>query len=349
MLRFEVYPKLQQLSIRKTNDEMISLIEKNNEGISSDTWVVTEKIHGSNFCLCSDGVQVCAARRNAFLKSGDVFHGYETILKQYSAAVIELYLELASNLGSFVKGLSLGDGFNVYVMGELYGGKVQREVFYRPDVSFVAFDIAIVQETRMTFLHYDCARDLLCKHGIHVVPQLFIGPLADAIAFSRECHSNDSVLSLSAAQEYKTAKKGTETTKQREGNVLRPLKESKDKFGERVIYKMKGLKFVETRFEKHLKVVEHKTNETSVRMILVISMTRLTPARVDSVRSKQLETIPVSKLVELVLEDAIDDAMAAMAAMAATATSEQRPSKQSLKGARSATWDLVRSHVAITK
>ena len=53
-------------------------------------WVVTEKIHGANFAMVSDGVAIRAAKRKAFLSPGEDFFDHEAVLARLSPAVLRL-------------------------------------------------------------------------------------------------------------------------------------------------------------------------------------------------------------------------------------------------------------------
>jgi hypothetical protein len=41
-----------------------------------EIWVMTEKIHGSNFSFIYNGIVLQCARRNDILKPGENFHNY---------------------------------------------------------------------------------------------------------------------------------------------------------------------------------------------------------------------------------------------------------------------------------
>ena len=61
------------------------------------TWIVTEKIHGANFCFICDGNTIRCAKRKAILQSEDRFFQFQRIKERYSQkfrAEISLVLEI---------------------------------------------------------------------------------------------------------------------------------------------------------------------------------------------------------------------------------------------------------------
>src|SRR6185437_13000718 len=53
-------------------------------------WIVTEKIHGANLCLVTDGVTIRAAKRKAFISPGDDFFGHRAVVDRLAPAVLHL-------------------------------------------------------------------------------------------------------------------------------------------------------------------------------------------------------------------------------------------------------------------
>ena len=77
------------------------------------------------------------------------------------------------------------------------------------------------------------------------------------------------------------------------------LKESKDKFGERVIYKMKGLKFVETRLSCGLWADPEKHIQSESILIALFQKYGFSFARKEKIelsrRTVMMETFPKPK------------------------------------------------------
>jgi Rnl2 family RNA ligase len=110
------------------DDKMIDKVYKvgYNRGTCKDpvtslvSWVVTEKIHGSNFSFITDGKDIRCAKRSALLGSNEEFLNYQFILEKYRSNVLEAY--------KIVKQHS-PDLEVMKIYGELFGGS-----YPHPDV-----------------------------------------------------------------------------------------------------------------------------------------------------------------------------------------------------------------------
>ena len=161
-------------------------------------WLVTEKVHGANFCLVVDADgSVRPAKRTAFLAESDRFFGY--------ASLFASLVERARAAFAFVAAQCVEDGDElerVYLYGELAGGVyphptllrsasdaapsfVQSEIMYAPDHVFVAFDVALSTAQQPAKTYLSCGQALAAFHeaGILSVVPLFAGSLSDALAF----------------------------------------------------------------------------------------------------------------------------------------------------------------------
>jgi Rnl2 family RNA ligase len=151
--------------------------------LKSVPWVVTEKIHGSNLCLASDGQQVRVGKRKEWLEPGEDFFEQQ----RATDALHERLRALASALGA-----------RTFVYGELFGGAyphpdvppepglqpVQTGVYYSPRIEFLAFDLAVLDASgRRAWLPFEEARQRLQEFGIPAVPPRMRGSYTDAIAY----------------------------------------------------------------------------------------------------------------------------------------------------------------------
>jgi Rnl2 family RNA ligase len=119
--------------------------ETERRALDKQIWAASEKIHGANLCICTDGTEIAVAKRRAVLDAGDAFFGYRRAIAPLVPAVRALFRRL-------------GDAAWVLVYGELFGGHyphlrvaaidgtepVQTAIHYCPDVRFCAFDLATV-------------------------------------------------------------------------------------------------------------------------------------------------------------------------------------------------------------
>jgi Rnl2 family RNA ligase len=153
-------------------------------------WIVTEKIHGANFCLVTDGAAIRCAKRKGWLADDEDFFGHQALLDRLAGAVIEV--------SSLVKAIEK-DAAVVLVYGELFGGgyphpdvapepgvqPVQTGCWYSPGIELCAFDVAVLRagEEERHYLDQDAAARICEKAGILFAKPLFRGGYEDAIAF----------------------------------------------------------------------------------------------------------------------------------------------------------------------
>ena len=91
--------------------------------LDKHTWIATEKIHGANLCICTDGTEIAVAKRRAVLDPGDPFFGYRRAIAPLVPAVRAVFRQLGNVTWAFV-------------YGELFGGHwrraTRRRAFRRP-------------------------------------------------------------------------------------------------------------------------------------------------------------------------------------------------------------------------
>ena len=181
---------------------------------------VLEKVHGSCFCLSTDGTIIKVAKRNAWIENDDTtYFDFSNVRKQYDEAIMKLHALLSHGDGPARK---------LFVYGELYGGDVQSELFYRTEIEFLAFDILYDG----VFLDYKEALNLFEQVGLPCMKPLFEGPLNKCFDFPVDFSSEVSQGKVPA-----------------EGYIVKAVKELsiKDTRGRtvRAVAKRKSLKFAE--------------------------------------------------------------------------------------------------------
>lgn len=150
-------------------------------------WVVTEKIHGANCCLVTDGNEVRVAKRKGYLEPGEDFFAYERVLPRVEDAIRALHERLAGEPGDFT-----------FAYCELFGGgyphpgvapvdgvqPVQTGVYYAPDVELCLFDLARADaDGERRYVDYDRALQLCDAVGMPCAQPLFVGKQAEALAY----------------------------------------------------------------------------------------------------------------------------------------------------------------------
>jgi Rnl2 family RNA ligase len=152
-------------------------------------WAVTEKIHGANFCLVTNGEAIRCAKRKGFLGDDEDFFGHRALLLRLAPAVRALH---AAARGEDAK-VAL-----VYVYGELCGGgyphadvppvpgvsPVQTGCWYAPGIELFVFDVGVLRDgaRERAYLDQDTAARLCQGAGLRLVRPLFRGPYEEAIA-----------------------------------------------------------------------------------------------------------------------------------------------------------------------
>ena len=173
-------------------------------------WDVTEKIDGTNIrVMLSD--------------SGAVQFGGRTDNAQLRADLLMKLIEMfpASRLTDafWIDGAPV----SVILYGEGYGAGIQKGGGYRPDKSFILYDVLV---SGKWWLDREAVDDVATKLGIDVVPYLGRMTLAQIV------------------EHVKNPFQSRIGTMQAEGIVARPIETLFDKRGERLIIKLKTKDFV---------------------------------------------------------------------------------------------------------
>jgi Rnl2 family RNA ligase len=287
-------------------------------------WVVTEKIHGANFGISTDGSEIRFAKRKEFLQSDDNFFDYQSLANQLTHQAKEIFKILQKEQSSILR---------LFIYGELFGGEyphpevpvvphiqaVQTGIYYSPKIEYCAFDIAVEENGNLkssAYLDYDKALKLFQQVGMMGAEALFIGKYEEALEYNLDFNSTiPSLLSLPPLPFRNPA----------EGIVIKPVKSiyvetAKGRF--RPILKKKIPEFAEdSRFHQATKWNSQKVpvltqelsieEELSQEMLALVTETRLSNViskvgRVsgnDRGRKQQLAQLLVSDVLETFNEE----------------------------------------------
>ncbi|MEO1431376.1 MAG: RNA ligase family protein [Cyanobacteria bacterium J06633_8] len=200
-----------------------NLTESDYRNLKKTDWVVTEKIHGANFGIVTDGLEVKFAKRKQFLDSGEDFFGYQLLQNQLIIKTKEIFKILQAEKTSLQK---------IFIYGELFGGEyphpevtpvsgvqaIQTGVYYSPNIEYCAFDIGIVENTNNNekmYLDYDIALQIFEKVGMIAAKPLFIGKYEEAASYNIGFESTiPQILNLPYLQQGNKA----------EGIIIKPVK-----------------------------------------------------------------------------------------------------------------------------
>eukprot|EP01129_Flabellula_baltica_P010301 TRINITY_DN433_c1_g1_i1.p1 TRINITY_DN433_c1_g1~~TRINITY_DN433_c1_g1_i1.p1 ORF type:complete len:367 (+),score=76.92 TRINITY_DN433_c1_g1_i1:366-1466(+) len=272
---------------------------------SSIEWVATEKIHGSNFCIISNGNDVFCGRRKAILEEDESFFNWRDIRDKYRDDVHQIY-ELTQSMFP-------GSGA-VYIYGELYGGMynhpdvqnekckaVQAGISYRPDIDFYPFDIKVED---VGYVSYDVFKEL-CQGRFLYATELKRGTFDECFDYDVEFET------------FIPAQLGLPLIENNiaEGIVLKPVIPAYTDEGERVILKKKHPNFSEVQSVPKKKKAPAKKGPSKIpdeaQAFVDIIELYITENRLRNVISKEGEIADSKKakadLTNLFKEDVMSD------------------------------------------
>lgn len=173
------------------------------EYLKDNTWVFTEKVDGTNICVHWNGHKVIFGGRTEDAQIPS--HLLNKLIEMFGSDEAEQIFE--QKFGEM----------EVILFGEGYGPKIQKGGSYRPDVSFILFDVLIGGN----YQPRESVEDIARAFGIDIVPIILEGTIQDGVDF------------------VKSNPKSTMGTAMMEGLVGRPKIEMRDRCGKRVIVKIK--------------------------------------------------------------------------------------------------------------
>lgn len=173
------------------------------EFLKDNVWQFTEKVDGTNIRVHWDGHKVIFGGRTEDAQIPS--HLLNKLIEMFGSDEAEQIFE--QKFGEM----------EVILFGEGYGPKIQKGGSYRPDVSFILFDVLISHN----YQPRSSVEDIAKAFGIDVVPIIFEGTIQEGVDF------------------VKTNPKSTMGTAMMEGLVGRPKVEMRDRCGKRVIVKIK--------------------------------------------------------------------------------------------------------------
>lgn len=184
-LPFSSYEKIAESLAASLGDD-----EAAHRASSKAEWIVTEKIHGANFCFVVDGAAIRCAKRRGYLPDDEDFFGHRAVLARLAGPLHALFARQKSHDARTRL---------LHVHGELHGGgyphadvppvpgvsPVQTGVWYSPRIEFRAFDIGVSREGTevRVYLDQDDALALCDDVKVPFVRPLFRGTYEDAFAF----------------------------------------------------------------------------------------------------------------------------------------------------------------------
>lgn len=146
------YPKIHDIS----DTEWLAELKSNGLMEHDVEWVATEKVHGANMSMMTDGKCVCAAKRTSLLFEDDTFYkGWQEVMERHRQSVLCCFEQIKKG--------DHGDVAAIIVYGELFGGnksgfgaedvlngdgkkysQIQCGISYSPKHHFYPFDIQCI-------------------------------------------------------------------------------------------------------------------------------------------------------------------------------------------------------------
>lgn len=174
------------------------------EFLKNNTWQFTEKIDGTNIRIHWDGHTIS--------------FGGRTDRAEIPKHLMDRLNEMFSNISTEELFEQMFGEKEVILFGEGYGTKIQKVgKLYRPDVSFILFDVMV----NGMYLARNNVESIATSLGVEIVPIVLEGTISDAIEF------------------VKNRPNSTIGQAPMEGVVGRPKVEILDRCGNRLIVKVK--------------------------------------------------------------------------------------------------------------
>jgi Rnl2 family RNA ligase len=301
MLEFKKYT-----SIENTYDndlmEQIKL-----EDVGNKTFVVQEKVHGSNCCFITDGQNVRFAKRTGFVETGEKFYDYEELFARYNDKIISLFRRVKS---TYVDLQSLS------VFGEMFGGtyphpdvknypkimNIQKGVFYSPVHEFYGFDLYIFLNETARYLPVDDINAFFEAENFFYAKTLFQGNIDECLQYPNAFQSHIAEwLNLPPIDDNIC-----------EGIVIRPVEPTYLQTGSRLLLKSKNSRFAEKKAVKKREptLFVEPTYSEPLKELLPVAEAYVTENRLNNVISKIGHvSIPkdMGKLIGLLSKDTLED------------------------------------------
>jgi Rnl2 family RNA ligase len=227
-------------------------------GLSYGDWVVTEKVHGSNFSFWVTNDSIKMAKRGGWIEDSEKnFYGHKDVLTRYNKNLCVLF----HLISEFFNATPASINFTLY--GEIFGGvyphsdvpksntatRVQKGVYYSPINDFYAFDLKV----NGAFINYKIFEEMMEASGFLWAKSLLISDMKTCMNYPNEFQTK-----IPEWLELPTIENNI-----CEGVVIKPLDARFFPSHDRVILKNKNEKFTEVAHKK----VKQKSDSNSIEII----------------------------------------------------------------------------------
>lgn len=294
--RFPMYDKIPETTRRWRADE------GEMRRVTRGDWVVTEKLHGANFCVVIDAASIRGAKRKALLDEGEDFFNHHRVIDRLRDPLRHLRAALDGAERVLVYGELYGGGYPHPDVPEVPGVQpVQTGVWYSPDVAFQAFDVALIRDGERVWLGFEEARQRLTDAGVPCVTPLFIGPYNEALAVSPIFQTHVPAASGLPPLDDNLA----------EGIVVKPMAAVTLADGTRPVIKIKHPRFAEdARYHQGQRWETPAVGTSPLVTLEWAILSRLNRPRLESALSKVGPSAPASQLVAEIVDDVREEVTA---------------------------------------
>jgi Rnl2 family RNA ligase len=151
------------------------------DGFGGSRWVATEKLHGAQLVVATDGASVRLGKRKAWLAPDEPFFGWQLLRAELEAKARAAWA-------------ALGRDGQLHLYGELFGGSyphpdvaalpgisaVQTGIWYAPGLAWAVFDALVVgDEGPPVFLAHSALEAVAERVELFVPPKLGRGTRAE--------------------------------------------------------------------------------------------------------------------------------------------------------------------------
>ena len=136
---------------------------------SNAVWIATEKVHGANLSIITDGKVCLPAKRTSILNYFDGFYnGWQSLVESQKKCILKAYAFVKKNIEKSVMA--------VIVYGELFGGsdsgkfaRIQKGINYSPQHHFYPFDVLVIgQNENRYFLPWNETSEVFERCGFRI-------------------------------------------------------------------------------------------------------------------------------------------------------------------------------------
>lgn len=289
-MSFTKYPKIENSFSQKAVNAVVDY------GHNKGDWVVTEKIHGANFCIYiypKEG-KFEVAKRTSLISQTEKFFDWRNVVNDNRESI-----EAVLSDNEFVN----CDEIRLY--GELYGGHyphpdvarvnstmVQKGVYYCPQEKFIAFDLVVDGHYKSYYEMKDFCEDF----GFEYLESLMIGSYEEVLKYPN------------AFQTTLPAKFSLPEIENNicEGVVLKPIEAAFYPAGSRVILKNKNDKFKEnSKGKREPKQIVNLPSEEQEVLDKLLDM--VCENRFNGIISKIGYTKNFGQIMKMMSEDVLED------------------------------------------